>query len=354
MITIGVCRKGTSVCSILEQSVFLRRNVSTSTRLFARRVSIDNDDFRARNKQNAASWKAPSRQEKIDRVNFQTLNKLQEVDKIFSIFDKNVTRIVDLGFVPGNWCGYARDRLEDLHKVEKNKLHEVCHILGFDLLFCQPPAGVSSMQGNIFSKTAHKKMMDYFKNLAFQQKTEATKSIPNSDFQMSYFLKEIKESAGNIDLANKEFQQKELVEFTKDLDYKPQLILSDLSAPLMQQSGFFNNTSTKPYLRAGSNPILSRPMVEVDGKSSIDLADASLVLACDLLRQGGTMVLRLVKIDNHDRELELLLKRLSKVFRFVRTWRYHETPFLRKNRELFCVCKYKIEDSSDKRWVFLY
>lgn len=332
----------------------LRRNVGSSTGLFARRVSIDQDDFKTKNRQNTPTWKAPSRQEKIDRVNFQTLNKLQEVDKAFSIFDESVTKIVDLGFVPGNWCGYARDRLGDLHKVEKDKVHEVCHILGFDLLFSQPPAGVSSMQGNIFSKTAHQKMMDYFKNLAFQKKIMGSKNYPSGDFQQSYFFKEIEENSGNIDITNEKDQGNGLAELVKDLDYKPQLILSDLSAPLMQQSGFFNNTSTKPYLRAGSNPILSRPMVEVDGKSSIDLADASLVLACDLLRQGGTMVLRLVKVDNHDRELELLLKRLSKVFRFVKSWHYHETPFVYKNRELFCVCKDKMEDSSDKRWVFLY
>ena len=38
-----------------------------------------------------------------------------------------------------------------LHNIsDPGKIHQKCHILGFDILFGSPPIGVSSIQGNIF------------------------------------------------------------------------------------------------------------------------------------------------------------------------------------------------------------
>ena len=72
-------------------------------------------------------------------------------------------------------------------------------------------------------------------------------------------------------------------------DYRIDLILSDLSKPGYQQSGFYDLTETNPYHRYNNNKGLNHSILQ-PGKSNFEFLDAALLLSCDLLRPGGKFV----------------------------------------------------------------
>lgn len=348
-----------SQCFGLGFLVTRRTLCSSRTRWFARNVMLENEQWKAKVK-GVNSKKTTSRQERIDRANLGNRSKLQQLDNKFGIFNKKVTRVLDLGYVPGNWTEFARQRLCQVHDIEEENFHKTCHILGFDILFGTPPQGVSSMQGNIYSKSAHKLISTHFKDIALRKEVEVlkTKNEDLEEFRQSYFFKEQNETLIEQQVSELSEDMNELTlqdvqgKSKSHLDYKPHLILSDLSAPFMQDKGFFNNTNTKPYLRIGANSVLNRPITEEE-KASIDLADAALVLACDVLAKGGCLVLRLSKINDNDPEIDLLQSRLAKVFNRVHTWN-RDVSYDRQNKpsDSFFVCLDKIDDVCNKKDVF--
>lgn len=340
----------------------IRRSICGSgTKSFARNVMLEHEQWKAKVVDRNSS-KKPSRQERIDRVNIGNRSKLQEVDNEFGIFNMGVTRVLDVGFVPGNWSEFARHRLCQVHGVDEEKFHEKCHILGFDILFGTPPLGVSSMQGNIFSKSAQELIAIHFKDIAFRRTVDERNTDDKllEEFRQSYFFKEQNESLREQQVNNisDDFERFTITDPTNkretEIDYKPDLILSDLSAPFMQDKGFFNNTNTKPYLRTGANAILSRTITDEE-KASIDLADAVIVLSCDVLKKGGNLVLRLAKVNPDDPEIGLLQSRLDKVFTHVYQWKgnglFDDQNF--RARDSFYICMDKIDDMCDKKQVFM-
>lgn len=307
--------------------------------------------------------KVSSRQQKINDVNMTSQSKLYHIDNKFHIFNDQVTRVLDLGYVPGNWLEFAKFRLCSVYGLEEIDINDKCDLLGFDLLFDTPPLGTSSIQGNIFSKTSHKSIIQFFKDSALRRKEENIKKLSKVDeLNKSYFVKEQTE----IEMIESHMTNLKLDD---ELDYKPQLILSDLAMPFNQERGYFNNTNTRPYLRFSSNEVLSRPMTE-KVKSAIDLADATLVLTCDLLKDGGNLVLRLPAVDKDDDEFSVLLNRCRKLFSTVSSWPQPLETFLKQNpivqqndptayrarssakyRELFLICQDKKD--IDKLSVFM-
>jgi len=216
------------------------------------------------------------------------------------------------------------------------------------------------MQGNIFSKSAHDLISMHFKDIALRNAVEAKNMNDEGmdEFQQSYYFKEQSESfiEQQVSDLSEEFDKLTVTknDKEKEVDYKPDLILSDLSAPFMQEKGFFNNTNSKPYLRTAANPILSRTITD-EAKAAIDSADAALILACDVLKKGGTLVLRLAKVDPDDAEIALLHSRLDKVFSHVYIWNrsslFDEQNYVPQDK--FYVCLDKIDDVCDKKQVFM-
>lgn len=280
-----------------------------------------------------------TRQQKIDNVNIESQSQLYYIDKEFGLFNRNVTKVLDLGYVPGNWLEVARYKMCEVLQIDESDLNEQCTLLGFDILFGTPPLGTSSIQGNIFSKTSHRDIVAFFKDMELKRQEKMYKKNKiDDDFDNSYFAKE----QIDIESLGHHMQQMDLNE--KQLDYKPQLILSDLSTFFKQERGFWNNTNTRPYLRFAANNILNQPITD-SSKSCIDMGDATLVLCCDLLRDNGTLVLRLAGVNVHDREYDILRQRCQRVFATVAEWKPRE-------HEVFLVCKGK--RPVDKRDVFMY
>jgi 23S rRNA (uridine2552-2'-O)-methyltransferase len=262
-------------------------------------------------------------------------SKLYRIDKEFNIFNENVKKVVDLGYAPGNWSSFAKFRMEQVHDLSEDNFNKTCHILGFDLVFATPPIGVSTIQGNIYSKFSHKNIINHFKEVALNEYERLqSQSSQKDELDTSYYVKETSEPVIEDEDINKlsanlnKLTLMELSDYQKEqyrerqrsilqqLSYKPDLVLSDLAKPFMQQSGFFNNTFSRPYLRINSNEALNKPITD-PLKSAIDLNDAALLLCCNLLRDGGAFVSRMSLVNHGDHELELYEERLRKVFNSV-------------------------------------
>lgn len=297
------------------------------------------------------SPKKQTRESKSIQINDFSRHKLHHVDDAFGIFDGSVTKALDLGSVPGNWLEYTKKRLYEIHHIHDGKFLETCHILGFDVLFDPPVSETSGMQGNIFSQKVQDNIVNHFKELAFRRKQAQRNK--NDGLQQSYLAREQQEM-----LLEQHFDEltSKMDNLSLDLgfgDYQPEVILSDLAPPFMQMRGFYNNTNSRPYLRTGTNDQLKRTLTEPE-KLSIDLAEAALLLACRLLKKGGKLVIRLLRVNFNDPELLQLQHRLERVFSQVHPWNRHVSYKLPINRtdELFFICLDKKETTADKRKVF--
>ncbi|ODV70440.1 hypothetical protein HYPBUDRAFT_155335 [Hyphopichia burtonii NRRL Y-1933] len=295
-----------------------------------------------------------TRQEKINRTNLSSHAKLYYTDREFGIFHKGVRTVLDLGYMPGNWSSYAKDKLLQVHETTEEEFSKECHIAGFDILFGTPPLKVSTIQGNIYSQSTHSNIHHHFKEVALRRLQDASKPRLQlqDDHETSYIDKEIDQAymdqldeapstLAKTRLANRAPHELKILASLKPQDYQPDLILSDLCAPFYQNGGFFNNTSTRPYIRTGNNPGLNN-VLQDPLKSLLDLADASLLLACSLLKKGGDLVLRIAKVDLNDPELRFLELKLKKVFNVVVKWHYDDyRPNTIGNQELFFICRNK-------------
>lgn len=308
-----------------------------------------------------------TRKEQIDRTNMASHGKLYYIDQKFNIFNENVKKVVDLGFIPGNWCQFSKTRLCQVHQLMEEEFDKKCHLLGVDLLFRAPPLGTSAIQGNIYSKSTHERIVHHFKEIAIRKQLQQQET-PINEEDHTYFVREqdqtffdqLDDISAGLENLNLLSQKSKLIATLEPKHYQPDLILSDLSAPFLQDQGFFNNTNTRPYIRTGSVEGLKEVVID-PLKASIDLAEASLLLSCSVLKKGGTMVLRLSKVDHIDPELRLLRLRLTRVFHSVESWnnsdhtKVLEAPQPLHNPrfdEMIFVCTDKIEDIADKRAVF--
>jgi len=89
------------------------------------------------------------------------------------------------------------------------------------------------------------------------------------------------------------------------LTSEPQVVLSDMSAPWEQTSGFSMNTLSNPYHRLMN----TSGMPFRDHAGSMDLCDAALRFASDTLKAGGHFVCKFYQ-GSEDRLLEQKLKKM--------------------------------------------
>ncbi|EGW30473.1 uncharacterized protein SPAPADRAFT_157554 [Spathaspora passalidarum NRRL Y-27907] len=289
----------------------------------------------------------------IKRVldNEYAYNSLETIDMEERIFDKSVTKVVDTGYVPGNWMRYTLERLSELHGVDEEKLYKKCYVLGVDLLFQTPPNGVSTIQGNIFSKLTHKSVITQLRQWTELNKQQKRKKDNDEEIDpKSYITKEQEELKLEHEITGIENKLENL-----SLDeYRADVVLSDLARPFMQSTGYYNNSMNTPYLRTYQNEPLKQVLTKPD-KACIDLADAALMLACRALRPGGTLVLRLETVRTGDPETDLLRRRLDMVFNHVHIRRTDNSRGFSRDgdHELYYICRNKRKDGEyDIRTIF--
>lgn len=255
-----------------------------------------------------------SRKEEAEQQRIASRNRLEHLDLKYHIITPSTKKILDIGFAPGHWMSYLVDRVCQIHNVEDAKLHTIgVHVLGFDILFKNPPLGTSSIQGNIFSKLSHQNVMQHFQEIASKQKQHQFHSEVNDEINhKSYFAQEIDES-----LLTKSMGELSISERTKSVslenNWKVDLVISDLARPGRQQSGFYDYTETNPYLRYNNNKGLNHSIVNPK-KGNLDLADGAVMLMLKTLKQGGKFILKLTSIDNEDEEIIIMKRKLLSIF----------------------------------------
>lgn len=302
--------------------------------------------------------KSSKRSENVKIENFNNTSRIKHLDRRFNILNGSHRRILDLGYVPGNWITYIRNRMAKIHNIDPDKVNKKCHILGFDFMFGAPPAGVSAIQGNIFSKSAQSLIIDYFKEAAWmelkhklilQEDEVNPRSYFSKEQDEEVFINEIREI--ELGLNHYSTSPEKINELTKkrDLllpDYRIDLVFQDLGKPGYQNFGFYSNSVSMPYIKYSHYESLNFAF-ENPNKANFDFLDASLILNCKLLKPGGKFVVRMNEVDPNDKEFELVREKLLKIFNSVLEVNNYATDndkSLVQSFEKYFICDSKKDD----------
>lgn len=222
-----------------------------------------------------------TKQAKAEHYRSRAAFKLIELDNKFRLFNKRSINIVDLGFAPGAWTQVAIEKMKKIGTKSK--------ILGVDLINCSAPQGSSFIQGDILSKKTHDMVRDFFNYNEHEPINDNTNEPINES------------SKEPTNEPTKE-QLHEHLEGELPVD----LIISDMMA---NTSGIKDN----------------------DHFASMDLCDGAIIMACLLLKPGGSLVMKFYT----GKEDSLLLKKMQTMFEKV----YRMKPDACRNelREMYII-----------------
>ncbi|XXH03896.1 hypothetical protein Hte_010304 [Hypoxylon texense] len=238
-----------------------------------------------------------AREAKVQGLKSRAAFKLLEMDAKYKLFKRGQTVV-------------------DLVAVERTKPNG--RVVGIDIIPAQPPRGVSTIQGNFLSPSVQQLVKDYL--VEFAQRSPPVPMVePSGDAEgviserPSYIdteraesaeFEEAVESDGRlVDVRNHSIHSNALVAVM--------IVLSDMSAPWMQTTGFSSNTLSNPYYRMMNTSGMSFR----DHAGSMDLCLAALQFASDALKTGGHFVCKFYQ-GSEDKDLELKLKKMfAKVHR---------------------------------------
>ncbi|KAI0152892.1 23S ribosomal RNA methyltransferase [Xylariaceae sp. FL1272] len=234
-----------------------------------------------------------AREAKVQGLKSRAAFKLLEMDAKYRLFRKGQT-VIDLGYAPGSWSQVA---------VERTKPHG--RVIGIDLLPAQPPKGVSTIQGNFLSPVVQTLVKDYLVEFAKPKAAKTQEAAPEEDENV------ITEKPSYIDAERAESAEPDHHEIDHDDGKLVDIVLSDMSAPWIQTSGFSSNTLSNPFRRMMNTSGMSFR----DHAGSMDLCLTALQFASDTLKTGGHFVCKFYQ-GAEDKDLEMKLKKMfTKVFR---------------------------------------
>ncbi|RWA03639.1 hypothetical protein EKO27_g11466 [Xylaria grammica] len=210
-----------------------------------------------------------------------------QMDAKYKLFKRGQT-VIDLGYAPGSWSQVA---------VERTKPNG--RIVGIDLLPAQPPKGVSTIQGNFLSPAVQNMVKEYLVEFVQQRRTTDQDAEFSEDDEVF-----ITERPSYIDAERAESIESDHERSLND-GKLVDVVLSDMSAPWLQTSGFSSNTLSNPYHRMMNTSGMSFR----DHAGSMDLCLAALQFASDTLRTGGHFVCKFYQ-GAEDKDLELKLKKM--------------------------------------------
>ncbi|ODV96814.1 hypothetical protein PACTADRAFT_48624 [Pachysolen tannophilus NRRL Y-2460] len=253
-----------------------------------------------------------TREAKAKNYRSRAAFKLLQINEKFKIFNNKVPmNVVDLGFAPGAWSQVAHD---------KTNIKSI--ILGIDILPCKPIKGVSAMQANILSKQTHENIRKFFAEKVSSADEELINDFQSVE-QKSYIETELERNVTTNENDSN-------IENGKYLDEKNKVVALTRQPIDVVISDMMSNT-TGLAIR--------------DHLMSMDLCDAALILAIDLLKPKGSFVCKFYT----GKEDKLLEKRLSKVFSKVN--RFKPDACRLESKECYFVCLDK-KKNVDKIEVF--
>ncbi|KAI3326277.1 23S ribosomal RNA methyltransferase [Xylariaceae sp. AK1471] len=228
-----------------------------------------------------------AREAKVQGLKSRAAFKLLEMDAKYKLFKRGQT-VVDLGYAPGSWSQVAVERTKPNGRV-----------VGIDLIPAQPPKGVSTIQGNFLSPAVQNMVKEYLREFA-QRKSAVDREDQTSEDKEGA----IAEKLSYIDTERAESIESDH-ETTLDDGKLVHVVLSDMSAPWLQTSGFSSNTLSNPYRRMMN----TSGMAFRDHAGSMDLCLAALQFASDTIRTGGHFVCKFYQ-GSEDKDLEMKLKKM--------------------------------------------
>ncbi|ODQ48718.1 hypothetical protein PICMEDRAFT_14250 [Pichia membranifaciens NRRL Y-2026] len=271
-----------------------------------------------------------TRRAKVENYKSRAAFKLLQIDERFKIFrsksssPRNTLNVLDLGAAPGAWNQVALDRSPHGSKI-----------LGVDILPYQPPDGASTLQGNILSKGTHQQIKNFFTLSELEKKDEIFNDV--EIITSSKSTPEPMESDASI--LEKEIEVSQLM--GKELSNKDNGPAAD---PASSGSDL---TASYPV-----DVVLSDMMANTTGLAlkdhvmSMDLCDAALITAVDLLKKNGSLVMKFFSGEDD----VVLEKRLNAVFREVK--RFKPKACRLESKECYFVCLGKRAYDVDKVELF--
>ncbi|PVH80726.1 FtsJ-domain-containing protein [Cadophora sp. DSE1049] len=247
-----------------------------------------------------------ARDAKVQGLKSRAAFKLLEIDSKYRIFKAGQT-VVDLGYAPGSWSQVAVERTKPSGRI-----------VGIDIIPAQPPKGVSTFQGNFLSAGVQAEVKRFLSDpdrgrpkqqlvSAFEeQNTQDTKTLV-SEQEESYIDHErhMDEEDGPEPVPAKKRGRKSHDGSERMVD----VVLSDMSEPWPQTTGFWKRSLSDPYIRMMNTSGINFK----DHAGSMDLCAAALHFAHDTLRVGGHFVCKFYQ-GSEDKELE---RQLRAMFRSV-------------------------------------
>ncbi|KAL5040899.1 hypothetical protein BDW71DRAFT_25006 [Aspergillus fruticulosus] len=209
--------------------------------------------------------------------------KLLQIDEKYRVFKSGQT-VVDLGYAPGSWSQVALTRTQPNGRV-----------LGVDIIPSQPPKGVSTIQGNFLDPEVQAYVRDFVRNprrgrpysQGILQKVKDHELIIESVLEASHTDDDLGENNDG----------------DTDAQRTVDVVLSDMSAPWHQTTGFWKRSLSNPYRRMMN----TSGVPFKDHAGSMDLCRAALEFSFEVLKAGGHFVCKFYQ-GAEDKGLEKQLK----------------------------------------------
>ncbi|KAE8454022.1 hypothetical protein EG329_007798 [Mollisiaceae sp. DMI_Dod_QoI] len=228
------------------------------------------------------------------------------IDAKYRIFKKGQT-VVDLGYAPGSWSQVAVERTKPTGRI-----------VGIDIIPAQPPKGVSTIQGNFLSPGVRAEVKRFLSDPdRGRPKPSLLSGLGDGEHEVLASERSYIDLERHADDETQEGLWKIDREGGKRLDRSRKkdeeegrcvdIVLSDMSAPWDQTTGFWKRSLSNPYLRMMNTSGIAFK----DHAGSMDLCAAALQFANETLKTGGHFVCKFYQ-GSEDKELEKQLRALFK------------------------------------------
>ncbi|MCJ1397907.1 2' O-ribose methyltransferase [Xylographa trunciseda] len=246
-----------------------------------------------------------SKEARVRGLKSRAAFKLLEINDKYKVFKAGQT-VVDLGYAPGSWSQVAVDRTSPNGRV-----------IGIDVIPAQPPKGVSTIQGNFLSHDVQEAVKDLLRESS--KRRTMGNILEDSGYEQSGThdkLEEVSLDQPEIEHeAQRSLEQYRSHAAKKNSDESEgrvvDIVLSDMSEPWEQTTGFWLKSLSNPYRRMMN----TSGMNFRDHAGSMDLCNAALNFSYDTLRTGGHFVCKFYQ-GAEEKAFEARLKALfAKVHR---------------------------------------
>ncbi|KAL4768357.1 FtsJ-like methyltransferase-domain-containing protein [Aspergillus nidulans var. acristatus] len=257
------------ICRIQK---FLQKRFSSSKRWQARQLK---DHF--------------TREAAVQGLKSRAAFKLLQIDEKYRVFKRGQT-VVDLGYAPGSWS-----QVRATSAVALTRTRPDGRVLGVDIIPSQPPKGVSTIQGNFLDPEVQAYVRDFVRNprRGRPYSQETLQKIEDHDRMVESVLDA---SCAGGDLG-------EDYNGVADAQRTVDVVLSDMSAPWLQTTGFWKRSLSNPYRRMMN----TSGVPFKDHAGSMDLCRAALEFSFEVLKAGGHFVCKFYQ-GAEDKTLEKQLK----------------------------------------------